>query len=228
MHQLYLKSEIWFAVLWIFVYVTGTSAADLLSAAAGLEKGFTLLYHLILSLIALAWMRRHGLTKKYGLCRPVYPASRMLYYLPLCTLVSCNLWFGVKMNLSLTETLLYICSMMCVGFLEEVIFRGFLFRAMEKDGLRSAVIVSSVTFGIGHIVNLLNGSGAGWLPTLCQVGYAIAFGFLFVTLFLRGRSLLPCIFAHSLMNALSVFANEEVFAGGTMIIVSLALAAIAL
>lgn len=223
MHRLYLKSEIWFAVLWIIAYVAGTSAADLLSEAAGLAKGFTLLYHLLLSAAALVWIRRHGLMKKYGLCRPAFPASRMLYYLPLCALVSCNLWFGIGLNLSVVETILYAFSMICVGFLEEVIFRGFLFRAMEKDGVRSAVIVSSITFGIGHIVNLINGSGAETLSTICQVGYAIAFGFLFVILFLRGRSLLPCILAHSVMNALSVFANEDILTGGTQIAVSVIL-----
>jgi hypothetical protein len=38
--------------------------------------------------------------------------------------------------------------------IEEVIFRGFLFKALQKDKLSVAIIVSSVTFGFGHIVNL--------------------------------------------------------------------------
>ena len=49
--------------------------------------------------------------------------------------------------------------MLCVGFAEEVIFRGFLFRAMEKDNVKTAIIGSSVTFGLGHVLNLVNGSG---------------------------------------------------------------------
>lgn len=36
------------------------------------------------------------------------------------------LWHGVAMNVSLLETVLYILTMFCVGFLEEMIFRGFL------------------------------------------------------------------------------------------------------
>lgn len=35
---------------------------------------------------------------------------------------------------------------------------------MEKNNVKSAIIVSSITFGIGHIVNLLN--GADLIPTL--------------------------------------------------------------
>lgn len=61
------------------------------------------------------------------------------------------------------ETALYVLSMLCVGFIEELIFRGFLFKAMAKDGIKSAIIVSSITFGLGHIINLVN--GAELLPT---------------------------------------------------------------
>ena len=89
-----------------------------------------------------------------------------------------------------------------------VIFRGLLFKAMCRDGVRAAIIVSSVTFGIGHIVNLFNGSGAELLATVCQVCYAIAAGFMFVIIFHRGGSLLPCIAAHSGINMLSAFGVE--------------------
>ena len=64
--------------------------------------------------------------------------------------------------------------MINVGFLEEIIFRGFLFKMMKKDNVKSAIIVSSITFGIGYIVNLLN--GADFIPSLLQVFYAIAIG----------------------------------------------------
>jgi membrane protease YdiL (CAAX protease family) len=127
------------------------------------------------------------------------------------------------------ETALYIASMICVGFLEEIIFRGLLFQAMRRDSLRSAIIVSSLTFGIGHILNLFNGSGAQLLSNLCQVGYATAVGFLFVIMFLKTGSLIPCIVTHSAVNALSVFSNEggitaaqEIFSAITISVIALA------
>ena len=43
---------------------------------------------------------------------------------------------------------------------------------------------------------------------LCQIVFAIAIGFLLVTIFYRGGSLLPCIFVHSAINVLSTFANN--------------------
>ena len=132
----------------------------------------------------------------------------MLYYFPLLLMFSANLICSVTFNYGAAETVLYILSMLCVGFLEEVIFRGLLFNAMRKSSLKSAVIVSSVTFGIGHIINLFNGSGAELIPNLLQVVYATAAGFMFVMIYLKSDSLIACIAAHGLFNALSVFAND--------------------
>ena len=122
---------------------------------------------------------------------------------------------------------LYILSMLCVGFLEEMIFRGFLFNALVRDGVKSAIIISSVSFGIGHIVNLVNGSGAELLPTMLQVVYAIAIGFAFVMIYYKTKSLLPCILTHSILNSLSVFANEEIITPQKQIIFSILIALIA-
>ena len=209
MSKLYQKNELTFALTWIAVYVVGTSMADNLSKTVGVEKIFTLPFLLLLSTIALRWMKKEGLYQKYGLCKTEIKASKFLYYLPLAVFASCNFWHGVTLNLPAAETALYIGSMICVGFLEELIFRGFLFRAMSRDNVRAAILVSSVTFGIGHIVNLFNGSGMELVSNLCQVCYAIAFGFLTVILFHRGGSLLPCIIAHSVINASSVFADRS-------------------
>ena len=208
MYKLFKKSQIWFALLWIILYVVGSSVADGVSELLGVQKLFTLVFHLALSVIALLWLKKHGLCSAYGICKPRVGAKRFLYYLPLVLLASCNLWLGVSFEHSIAQTLLFVGSMLCVGFLEELIFRGFLFVAMVQNGRRFAIIVSSVTFGIGHIVNLFNGSGAELLPTLMQIVGAVAFGFLFVVIFDRGGSLLPCIFTHSILNALSIIGKD--------------------
>ena len=64
--------------------------------------------------------------------------------------------------------------MLCVGFLEETIFRGLPFTAIAKDNIKSAAIISSVTFGIGHIINLFNGSGMDLVNNLCRIVFAVA------------------------------------------------------
>ena len=208
LRKLYEKSEIWFAVAWIIAYVVLASIGDNISADLGIEKIVTLPVLIALSAILYFFVRKNGLTEKYGLCKPRLPAAKMLFYAPILVLLTANLWYGAAMNLSPLETVLYVLSMFCVGFLEEMIFRGLLFKTMAKNGVRSAIIVSGVTFGVGHIVNLINGSGAELLPNLLQVVYAIAIGFAFVMIYCKTKSLMPCILTHSVFNGLSAFANE--------------------
>ena len=225
--KLYEKSGIWFSVAWIVAYVILASAGDRLSEALGIAKSITLPILLVLSTILYFFVRKNGLAEKYGLCKPRIPAARMLFYAPLLILLTANLWYGVRLNQPLTETVLYILSMFCVGFLEEMIFRGFLFQAMAENGVRSAIAVSSITFGIGHIVNLINGSGAELLPNLLQVMYAAAVGFAFVMIYYKTKSLLPCILVHSVFNGLSAFANEADMTQQRQIVSGILLAVIA-
>lgn len=208
MKILYQKSEIWFAVVWIIAYCVLASMGDNLSASIGMQKIITLPILIILSAILFLFVWKNQLLKKFGLCKSEIPASKMLFYMPLFALLTVNLWYGYSISTPLFETVFYILSMLCVGFLEEMIFRGFLFCAMAKSDIKSAIIVSSITFGIGHIVNLFNGSGAELSSNIFQVIYAMAAGFLFVMIFYKTKSLLPCIITHGVFNALSVFSNE--------------------
>ena len=224
MKKLYEKSELWFALAWIIAYCVLASVGDNLSSNIGVLKSVTLPILIALSVILYLFVKKNGLGEKYGLCKPQGSASKMLYYIPLIILLTANFWLGFKMNASPLETVFYILSMLCVGFLEEMIFRGFLFQAMAKNGVKSAIIVSSVTFGIGHIINLMNGSGAELLPNLLQVIYAVAVGFAFVMIYYKTKSLLVCIATHSLFNATSAFGAEA--STTTQAIISAALIAL--
>ena len=226
MLKLYQKSKIWFAVLWIVLYCVLLSVGDELSRGIGMEKAITLPICILLSAALLWFVGKNGLMKEYGLCKAKVPARRLLFYIPIAVIISMNLWFGVSMNLRPLETVLYICSMLLVGFLEELIFRGLLFKAMCEKNVKSAIIVSSVTFGIGHMINLINGSGADLLSNLLQIAYATAAGFAFVLLFHKTKSLVACIITHGCVNALSVFANEGGMTPRRQIISAAALAVV--
>jgi len=208
MQKLYQKSELGFAMAVIGAYCLLMSVGDNLSADIGITDAVTLPVAATLSVILYLFISKNGLKGKYGLCKPEARASELLFYAPLLLILTVNLWYGVNLSLSVVETLIYILTMFCVGFLEEVIFRGLLFKAVLKDNFRVAVVISSVTFGIGHIINLFNGSGAQLLPNILQVIYAIAAGFMFVMLFYKSGSLIPCIIGHGAFNALSVFCDE--------------------
>ena len=208
MTKLYKKSEITFAILWIVAYVVLSSLADQLSESIGITKSVTAVLHVAMVLILFFWIRKNDLSVKYGLCRSKFPAKRFLFYIPLAIIASASLWNGMSPRFGFPGTLLFVVSMCCVGFLEEVIFRGLLFRAMEKDNVKTAIIVSALTFGLGHIVNLFNGSGRDLAATIVQIIFAVLVGFVLVLIFYRGGSLIPCIVFHSVNNALGAFEAE--------------------
>ena len=208
MKKLYEKNELTFAIVLIVVYCVLQSLANPLNKAIGVAYAASAAFCVLQMVVLFAFIRKNNLQKRYGLCKSPVPACRFLYYLPLLILASGNLWNGVAVNYTPVETACRIVCMLCVGFLEEVIFRGLLFKAIAKDNIKSAIVISSVTFGIGHIINLFNGSGMDVVNNLCQIVFAIAVGFLLVTIFCRGGSLLPCIIVHAAINTLSTFAND--------------------
>ena len=207
MKKLYDKSELWFSIIWIIAYVVLFSIADGLSEKTGYMKSITALVGILLSTIIIIFLKKNNLLEKYGLCPFKGNLKSFLYFIPLLAILTVNLWNGVRMNTSVINTILFITSMICVGFLEEIIFRGFLFVGMSQNSIKSAIVVSSITFGIGHIVNLLN--GGDFVPTLLQVFYAIAIGFLFTIMFYKSKSLIPCIIVHAVFNSLSIFSVEN-------------------
>lgn len=209
MNKLYNKSELWFSIIFIIIYIIGASLCDMFSDMIKISKIFTFCFLFILSLFLFFWIKKHNLSSKYGLCKPKYKAQKFLFYIPLLILISTNFWFGISLNYNLIDSIFNVLTMLCVGFVEEIIFRGFLFKALEKDNVKTAIIVSSITFGVGHLVNLLSSGLNNLLPNICQVFYATAVGFLFVIIFYKGGSLLACILTHSLVNAFSIFQNTQ-------------------
>ena len=207
MKKLYEKNELAFALVWIAVYVAGTSLAEALGETVGAYKLVSALFHIALTAVLFLWVRRNGLAEKYGLFLPRYRLLRAWFFIPLALVCLYKLVFSPALRFSAAESVCFVLSMLCVGFLEELIFRGFLFRAIEKENLARAIIISSVTFGIGHIVNLLNGQDL--MDTVSQIIFAVFVGFALVVLFHKGKSLVPCIVFHGVFNALSVIANDE-------------------
>lgn len=198
MKKIFEKHETLCCMLLIVLYVVINSYC---MQNWGLTDYRSAIVNTIFSVVLLALVISLKRVSYYGLTK-VADLKKYLYFVPLLLILSVNLWNGVNINNTASEILFYIISMMNVGFLEEMIFRGFLFKMMAKDNLKSAIIVSSITFGMGHIVNLLN--GAGLLSTLMQICYATAIGYLFVTIFYKSKSLVPCIIAHGVFNSLPI------------------------
>lgn len=148
MKKLYEKNELTFAIVWIVVYCILQSIANPLNRIIGIEYSASAVFCVLQTIVLLIFILKNNLQKRYGLCKSPVSAWRFLFYLPLIVLASGNLWNGFALNYSPAATVCRIVCMLCVGFLEEVIFRGLLFEAIAKDNIKSAVVISSVTFGI--------------------------------------------------------------------------------
>ena len=208
MKKLYNNSELGFALVWIGIYCVGMSVFDEISRSIGVESSATAVFGVAASLFLYFWLKQQGKLEHFGLCKPTVHAKAFLFYIPLIVITLQNVWGGVEMHYDAVGTVCFIVKMLCVGFLEELIFRGFLFKAMSRDSIKWAVVVSSVTFGLGHIINLINGSGMGLAENLVQIFFAVLIGFLYVIIFWRGGSLWPCVISHGVFNSLSAFSAE--------------------
>ena len=214
MKKLYQKSELYFSLMWIGLYVVVMNIAlqfcggfDNLAEKTVQQMLVPVVCVMALAAASTAWILRSGLSEKYGFRAFKGSAKQFLFFIPLIVMSCVNLKNGLGLNASMALSALMAVQLAVAGYVEEIIFRGFLFRAMEKDNLRTAIIVSAVTFGVGHIVNL--GNTADTLGVLLQVCYAVAIGFMYTLVVYKGGSLWPCIVSHMFVNGSSTFALEQ-------------------
>lgn len=219
MRKLYEKKEILFAVLWIALYciILGT-----IRGYFGDESIYMLIALLVFTAGIIAFVKVNHLEEKYGLAGWPKDMKRYLFFIPMWILATGNIWDGFAPSYQGAELVIAALSMILVAFVEEMIFRGFLFRAMlGEDKTIVAIIVSAVTFGMGHIINLFTGQ-AGF-ETVIQIIFAISWGFILTMVCYKSGSIIPCIIAHSMIDVLSLFGADNkvvdwVYIGATIII----------
>ena len=212
MKKLYDEKPLVFALVCIGVYVVGSSLMQQLPPPGGVRFVWEAVFCLALSVWLLGFVLRHRAAEENGLCRSKVPYAALLFWLPGVAAVALPAFLGMGDNgMRAAEAVAFVVRMLLVGFLEELIFRAFLFNAIRRQNLPRAIVISAVTFGLGHIVNLANGqSGAN---TAAQIVFAVAVGFMMVFLYLRSGSLLACIGLHALNNVLAGFCTYSVLGG---------------
>lgn len=217
MRKLYEKSELWFAIIWIFAYcvIAGTVRGNF-----GDESPVMTAVLAVFAAVIFIFVKKNRLEERYGLCKWQGRAADYWFFIPMIVLMTGNLWGGIGMDFSGAAQVFAVVSMLLVGFVEEMVFRGFLFRILlKKEPAPVAISISAVTFGVGHIVNLLTGQGS--LETVLQIFFAIAWGFIFTFVFYKSGSLVMCAVVHGMVNALSKFGASEknmfIYMGATIV-----------
>ncbi|MBQ1490636.1 MAG: CPBP family intramembrane metalloprotease, partial [Blautia sp.] len=121
-------------------------------------------------------------------------AKKVLYYLPLLCIAFSNLicGFGIEGGIGFIWGNIFLT--LGIGMAEEIYFRGIICQMWLERGKRQAILISSVLFGISHLMNIAG--GAGPVATVFQICFAFTYGLVFAQIFLISRSLIPCIFLH--------------------------------
>jgi len=210
MHRLYAQNEIRHFLVWLAAYLVPSILLLNLGPAVGLSDHAILAVPLlVLSVVLFAYLRRTGIGTDVGLGVPAaVPAARLWFYLPLAVLVALPLAGGLRPDLTPLAVAAILVHFVSVGFLEEVLFRGMMLRALlRKWPPAAAVLLSAVIFGVGHAVGMLAGQGAG--DTVLQVVNATLVGLVFTLVVVVTGSLTVVIVAHAAYNTIAALTGAQ-------------------
>jgi len=119
--------------------------------------------------------------------------------------------FGVKSNFEIYSQsdwfylILFIISVLSVGLVEELVFRGIAFplfiRSFAKNlrPILKSAILSSLLFGVIHFVNLFS-QPDNFVGILSQVFFALSIGVFFAGLLVRTKNILIPATIHAFIN----------------------------
>lgn len=105
------------------------------------------------------------------------------------------------------------------GFGEEMAFRGlgianYMRNAKDGKDIRTIFWISSVTFGLVHIMNI--SAGGDVLASCIQSVYAIGIGMILGAIYIRTGNLWPTIIAHTSLDYLEFLRGDLEASGGVM------------
>ena len=205
MKTLYATKAVLHSLVWLAIYLVLNTITDNIAAARAIDFHMvSAIPNLALAIICFWYVKRTGIAEEIGLAtKPTERASVMLYYLPLLVLPFMNLLYGINTSLSAVEVALLLAMYSGVGFMEEIIFRGLMFKALDKKWNRYVVVAFiSFTFAIGHIVSMA-AIGQSSIDTVFQIVNALVVGFMFMAVILASGNLTICVVAHILYNFLA-------------------------
>lgn len=211
MKKLYERKAVLHSLVWLALYLVLNTILDNISGAADTNFNLvTAIPNLILAVICFYYLKTTGIAKDIGLLtKPTEKNSVMLYYLPLLALPFLNLSYGINTSLSAVTIVLMLAMYISVGFMEEIIFRGLMFRALVKKWNRYVVVAFiSLTFAIGHIVSMVAIAQSG-TDTVFQIINSFVVGFMFMIVILASGNLTICIIAHILYNFIGNISNAN-------------------
>lgn len=197
------------AVIWMMLYILMVNVGEMISEKVGTTSAVTSVFVILFSLLLLKYLKNNSWVEKFGLNKITKAdLKKTLFYLPLIFIALIQFSAGIERSISI-ETILVSCFMMIgVGFIEELIFRGFLMDAIwKKSGMTRAILISGITFGLGHIINLFR--GYGYMEQLTQILLAGGIGIILALLVAITKNLVPGILFHIVFNISGTISSQS-------------------
>lgn len=200
MKKLQENKPILHAVIWILLYIIIVNIGDNIAGSLDKANMVTVAFLISFSIILLFYLKKNKWFELYGFKQiKRSDLTKTLFYIPLIITIFLHYFRGINKELGYSGFILVILLMMCVGFIEELLFRGFLYQGiLKRRGMKRAVLISGVTFAIGHIVNLLRGFTNA--EQINQIVIGIFIGIVLALLVAYTNNIIPCIIYHILFN----------------------------
>lgn len=105
--------------------------------------------------------------------------------------------FPFNVSIEIT-TISVIIQCFFVSLMEELIFRGYVYKICEeKWGDKKAIILSSILFGVIHMINVLNDD---IIMVVLQMAYTTSIGIVFAIIIYKKQGIILSILAHAIIN----------------------------
>lgn len=161
-----------------------------------------------------------------GFVRPDYSELKgLLYLIPMILIALSGCINGVDFGQS-GYIIASLVLTIGVGFSEEIYFRGIILGIWLKNrGKTQAIVISSILFGVTHLLNVLG--GASIVATILQIFFAFFYGIVMAFVMIRMKSIWSCMFLHFLHDFCSFIGRDvppvaEIILGASQAVVLLA------
>ena len=201
------KTALAMGIIMVFYFVAGASVVvnSLEGTQAKLSQGIFI--WLSVMAVVLFYLIRFLSIADLGFHKVREGSIReLLYQIPMLVVALLGLSGGVNFSHGGSFLFASLFLTIGVGLSEEIYFRGIICKLWMAHGSGKAIWISSILFGICHLLNILGGAGVG--ATILQIFFAFFYGAILAVIFIRTQSIVPCILLHFLHDFCSFIAKD--------------------
>ena len=134
------KTKISFAAAWLAAYLAGLKISGILSGIIGIQNLGQAIFRACFVIVMILYLKKRETLEFYGIRSLKNLDGRgTFYFIPFVLLVVVPFCFGIQNSEPLGQIVLIAFNVLCVGFIEEMIMRVFLFKALMKWGAGIAI-----------------------------------------------------------------------------------------